>query len=151
MIAGVLGKEEVLCSSKSFFESIEKPSTFCTISGEYHWTGWSPWCQIWADQPMHKMFHIYAGVAYSYLLLQITLWGTFHALGLCRGIMFPFYYRRFKTEGRIKYVHVIIVILGLVLPAISALVPLVGGYTITSSKIGDHCFGRNTAITFFTN
>ena len=99
---------------------------------------------------MHKIFHdYYAGIAYSYLSLQITLWGTFHALGLCWGIMFPFHYRRFKTEGRIKYVHVTTVILGLVLPAISALVPLAGGYTITPSPI-NHCVGRNMAITYFT-
>ena len=99
---------------------------------------------------MHKIFHNnYAGVAHSYFVLQITLWVTFHALGLCWGIMFPFHYKRFKTEGRIKYVRVITIILGLVLPAISALAPLVGGYTITPSPI-DYCVGRNIAITFFT-
>ena len=84
-----------------------------------------------------------------YLLLQLTLWGTFHALGLCWSIAFPFHYRRFKTEGRVKYVHVITVVLGLILPAIPALAPLVDGYTITLSQI-DTCVGRNMDITFFT-
>ena len=84
-----------------------------------------------------------------YLLLQITLWGTFHALGLCWGIVFPFHYRRFKTEGRVKYVHGITVVLGLVLPAIPALAALVDGYTVTLSPI-DVCGGRNKDITFFT-
>ena len=95
------------------------------------------------------MKSFYAGIANSYLLVQITLWGTFHALGLCWGIVFPFHYRRFKIEGRIKYIHVITVVLGLVLPAISALVPLIDGYTITPSPI-DHCVGRNEIIIFFT-
>ena len=95
---------------------------------------------------MHKSF---TGIANLYLLLQITLWGTFHALGLCWGIAFPFHYRRFKTEGRVKYVHITTVVLGLALPAISALVPLVDGYTITPSPI-DSCAGRNADITFFT-
>ena len=95
---------------------------------------------------MHKSF---TGIANLYLLLQITLWGTFHALGLCWGIAFPFHYRRFKTEGRVKYVHVITVILGLVLPAIPALVPLIDGYTITLSPI-DICGPRDVAIAYFT-
>ena len=95
------------------------------------------------------MKSFYAGIANSYLLVQITLWGTFHALGLCWGIVFPFHYRRFKIEGRIKYIHVITVVLGLVLPAISALVPLIDGYTITPSPI-DRCVGRNEIIIFFT-
>jgi hypothetical protein len=77
------------------------------------------------------------------------LWGTFHALGLCWGIAFPFHYRRFKTEGRVKYVHIITVVLGVALPTIPALVPLVDGYTITLSGF-DVCGGRNVAITFFT-
>ena len=93
---------------------------------------------------------MHAGIAHTYLILQITLWGAFHALGLCWGIVFPFHYRRFKMEGRIKYVHVITVVLGLVLPAISALVPLIDGYTITPSPI-DHCVVRNMMIHYFTS
>ena len=83
-----------------------------------------------------------------YLLLQITLWGTFHALGLGWSIFFPFQYRRFKAEGRVKYIHIITLILGLVLPAIAALVPLIDGYTIAPTPI-NNCVGRNGAITFF--
>ena len=64
--------------------------------------------------------------------------------------MFPFHYRRLKKEGRIKYVHVVTVVLGLVLPAISSLVPLIDGYTITPSPI-DSCVARNMAVTFFTS
>ena len=91
----------------------------------------------------------YAGIAGSYLLVQIVLWGTFHALGLTWGLVFPFHYRRFKAEGKIKYIHVVAVILGLVLPAIPALVPLIDGYTITPNYIIT-CVERNEAIIFFT-
>ena len=89
------------------------------------------------------------GITYSYLLLQVTLWGTFHALGLCWSILFPFHYRRFKTEGRIKYIHIVTLIVGLVLPAIFALVPLTDGYTISPSPI-DNCIARNTATIYYT-
>ena len=84
------------------------------------------------------------------MILQISLWVTFHALGLCWDIAFPFHYRRFKTEGRNKYVLVITTVLGLVLPAIPALAPLViNGYTLAPGPI-DHCGVRNVDITYFT-
>lgn len=91
---------------------------------------------------------MYIGITNIYLLVQIIFWNNFHTLGLGWGILFPFHYRRFKTEGKIKYIHIVTVILGLVLPAISALAPLIDGYTVTPSPI-DNCVGRNMAITFF--
>ena len=33
LIAGVLGKENIFCSSENFLESVENPTAFCTISG----------------------------------------------------------------------------------------------------------------------
>ena len=93
----------------------------------------------------------HAGIANLYLLLQLTLWSTFHALGLCWGIAFPFHYRRFKIEGKVKYIHITTVALGLVLPTIPALAPLVDGYTVTLSLIDSGtCGARNVEITFFT-
>ena len=83
------------------------------------------------------------------MIVQITLWGTFHAVGLYWGVAFPFHFRRFKSEGRIKYVHVTTVIVVLLLPMIPALVPLVDGYAITLGP-SDLCVGSNMDITYFT-
>ena len=93
--------------------------------------------------------HCNAGVVHTYGLVQAALWVTFHALGLCWGIVFPFHYRRFKTEGRIKYIHVTTVVLAFVLPAIPALLHLIEGYSIAPGSFGI-CFGRNKAIVYFT-
>ena len=90
----------------------------------------------------------FAGIIISYLLVQITLWSTFHTLGLCWSIEFPFHYRRFKTEKKIKYIHIITLIIGLILPTIFALVPLIDGYTIALNPTDD-CIAKNVAITFF--
>ena len=86
---------------------------------------------------------------HTYRTLQIGLLVMFHALGLCWGIMFPSHYRRLKTEGRIKYIHVTTVVLALVLPAISALLHLIDGYSIAPGPI-DVCIGQNMAVTYFT-
>lgn len=78
----------------------------------------------------HAHIAMYAGIAVTYVLIQGSLFITFHVLGLCWGIVFPFHYRRFKVEGRIKYIHITSVILALALPAISALLHLIDGYSI---------------------
>ena len=61
-------------------------------------------------------------------------------------------YRRFKVEGRIKYIHITSVILALALPAISALLHLIDGYSIGPGLIISNsvCGGRSRAITYFT-
>ena len=93
--------------------------------------------------------YTHAGITNSYTFIQISLWRTFHTLGLCWSIAFPFHYRRSKTEVRIKYIHAFTVVLGLVLPAIPALLPLIDGYSIVPGPL-NLCLGRNIAITYFT-
>lgn len=82
-------------------------------------------------------------------MAQVTLLVTYHALGLCWGVAFPFHYRRFKTEGRIKYIHAFSVVLGLVLPAIPALLHLIYGYSIAIGPISV-CVVRNIGVSYFT-
>lgn len=83
------------------------------------------------------------------MVAQVTLLVTFHALGLCWGVAFPFHYRRFKTGGRIKYIHAFSVVLGLVLPAIPALLHLIYGYSIAIGPI-NVCVVRNIGVSYFT-
>ena len=133
-------KESILCTSESLLESMENPSPFCVISGELNQS-------LYHGSVIHNS-RFYAGIVNTYLLVQITFWGTFHTLGLTWGVVFPFHYRRFKAEGKVKYIHTATVILGLVLPAISTLVPLIDGYTVVLSSAYD-CVTPNMATTFF--
>ena len=98
---------------------------------------------------MHEYIIMYAGIVDTYGIVQLSLWVAFHALGLCWGIVFPFHYRRFKIEGRIKYIHASTVVLALVLPAVPALLHLINGYSISPGPIVN-CLGRNVSITYFT-
>jgi hypothetical protein len=92
--------------------------------------------------------YIHAGIIAVYVLLLTTLFLTFHAVGLSWGIIFPFHYRRFKAQGRIKYIHASTVVLGLVLPAIPALLHLIHGYTI-GIDLRSGCIGRDGSIGYF--
>ena len=85
----------------------------------------------------------------TYGLGQISLWIVSHALGLVRGVAFPFFYRKIKGEGKLKYIHISTVITALVLPIVPALLHLIDGYVVTTSPV-DICVGRNVAITYYS-
>lgn len=92
---------------------------------------------------------MHAGFVFTYGVLQISLWVLFHAIGVFLGIVFPFFYRKIREEGKIIYVHISTAVLAIVLPAIPALLHLIDGYAIASSSV-DTCTGRNGTITYFT-
>lgn len=82
-------------------------------------------------------------------MAQVALLVTFHALGLCWGVAFPFHYRRFKGNGKIKYIHGVTVVFALVLPAIPALLHLIYGYSIAVGPL-NVCIVRNIRVSYFT-
>ena len=63
--------------------------------------------------------------------------------------MFPFHYRRFKSSGRIKYIHASTLTLCLVLPAIPALLLVIHGYAVMPGPF-EFCVPLNIDIAYFT-
>ena len=99
--------------------------------------------------PSYQKILTTIGIVNVYLVAQVTLLVVFHALGLGWSILFPFHYRRFKATTKIKFIHVATIVLGLVVPTIPALLPLIHGYTITSGPFG-FCVARDIVTTYFT-
>lgn len=62
---------------------------------------------------------------------------------------YPFSYRVFKISGRIRYAHIISIILALVIPLPGALVHLKGGFVLTASPTVV-CAGRSTDYNYYT-
>ena len=62
------------------------------------------------------------GTVFYYGLFQIIVWWFCHELSLFWKIRFPFHARSFETSHRIKYVHITMVIVGLLLPALPVIV-----------------------------
>ena len=87
-------------------------------------------------------------MVYVYGVLQLNIWAMFHALGLCWGLVFPFHYRTFKAEGKIKYIHIATVIVALLVPTLPALLYLKSGYAalFTPTRV---CTGRSLTVTYF--
>ena len=93
--------------------------------------------------------HLLTGIFHTYILVQISMWVLFHAMGILGGVGFPFKYRKFKAEGKFKYIHISTVVITIILPLVPALLLLIDGYSIIPASL-DVCFGRNVDLTYFT-
>ena len=87
----------------------------------------------------HKLITIiviYLGVVLSYLLLQIAFWWLSHATIILWKLQFPFHARSFENSGKMKYVHIVSVIVGLLLPLVSPITSMVDfAVDLSSSEV----------------
>jgi len=60
-----------------------------------------------------------AGMIFHYGLHQLSLWWIFHLLIIFWGVYFPFHYNRYKLNGRLKKVMIILTLAGIFLPLLS--------------------------------
>lgn len=75
-------------------------------------------------------------------------WVAFHAIELCWGVIFPYHFRRMKTEQKMKYFHITAILLALLYPTLPALINLHEGYIMADTPT-TVCFGRSNTVTFF--
>lgn len=55
---------------------------------------------------------------FTYVLCQMAIWWLFHTSTLFWKVVFPFHSRSFEVSGRIKYIHITCIVMGIVLPFI---------------------------------
>ena len=68
-----------------------------------------------------------AGMVFYYCLFQLAVWWFCHVVSLFWKIRFPFHARSFETAHRLKYIHIVMVIVGLVLPTLPVIVAFTAG------------------------
>ena len=68
------------------------------------------------------------GLAYSYCLEQASVWAFLHGIFLFWAVVLPFNYRQLRISGRIRYAHIISVVLAVIIPLPAALVHLKDGH-----------------------
>ena len=120
---------------------------------------WDSFLHFWVLAPLtncyihcfHELLHYLTttGFVFNYCVVQFTVWTVLHAVFLLWGVRRPFSYQRFKNSGRIVYAHIVSVILGVIVPIPSALLPLIDGYVVTATPT-IACAGRNLDITYYT-
>ena len=68
------------------------------------------------DNCLNILFCVSVGILFIYMLCQLALWWLFHTVSLFWKIMFPFHARSFNMSGKVKYIHITCVIVGILLP-----------------------------------
>ena len=101
---------------------------------------------------IHEVISIYTmllGCVFYYCLEQISVWGFLHTVFLFWAVVFPFNYRQLRISGRMRYAHIISVVLAVVIPLPAALVHLKDGHIAryTPTLL---CPGRNEDYTYYT-
>ena len=76
------------------------------------------------------------------------MWAVLHATFLFWAVRFPLSYRQLKTSGRIRYAHIISVVLAVIGPLVVPCISLRDGYSsISASTIS--CRGRNFELVYY--
>lgn len=70
---------------------------------------------------MNMYFSIPTAGLFLYVVLLVTLLWLFHALMFFWGVVWPMHYRMYTDSGKMKYIHLTIVAVSLVLPTFSIL------------------------------
>ena len=93
---------------------------------------------------------LHTGIVYSYALVQTGVWAVLDAVFFFWAIVAPFSYRQFKEfSGKVRIAHIISVLLGLLVPLPSALLPLVDGHTQYFSLVL-YCTPASEKYTYYT-
>ena len=77
---------------------------------------------------------LHIGAVLYYAAIQLLFWWLWHAIAVFWAVKWPFRAKKFNTSRKLKYLHISIILAGLLVPMIPVLsVGLKGGFTITTS------------------
>ena len=98
--------------------------------------------------PLPQYCNFSQGVVFASGLQQLMMFGGSHAVFLFWAVVFPFSFRQLKLSGRMRYAHIISVILGILVPLPAGLTQLKDGYAASFTPT-ILCVGRNRDYTYY--
>ena len=95
-----------------------------------------------------QCLHLSIGIGLVYSLEQICILAVLNSMFLFWSVAFPISYRQFKISERIRYTHIICVVVAVVIPIPGGLVHLKDGFIFVGNPAGP-CVGRNSDYNFY--
>lgn len=137
---GFSDNKKLFCGSRDQIYAIGpgNETAFCTISGIIVYN-----CQSASLVYDHALVH-HTGIIYYYGYGQMTVLTFLNATFVFWGVAFPFSYRQLHESGRIRYAHIIGVLLALTLPLGELVLLKHGLSSVRNPKI--YCVGRNKSL-----
>ncbi len=91
---------------------------------------------------------MHAGVMLAYSVWQVCVLIMMYIAFMFWAVLFPLSYRQLKISGKIRYAHIISVVLAVVVPLPGALIILKEGYTLTPNPPYT-CIGRDADYNYY--
>ena len=85
--------------------------------------------------------------------MQLALWAICLVVVVFLGVVFPIHMKHLNASGKIKYIHITMVLLGLVLPCVPVAVAFgTGGFSLRDIVFPPIiCFGRDRGATVYSH
>lgn len=98
---------------------------------------------------LHSIFCSIGGL-FTYAFVQALLWCLFHSAFIFYGVIYPVYYRVMSDSGKMKYVHLSVVVVAVTLPMILILMYSIKGGFGFNLLLHYSCFPNNTTAVFYS-
>ncbi len=159
---------DLFCSTVDLQDSIDNPTTFCVISGNFCVPSYCT-CRcryffiimkqisiyvmlVFTEYILYYLISSHTGVVFYHVLLQLLLWWLFHVTMLFWNIRFPLHARVFEEThpSTMKCIHIACVTLALLVPWIPVIAAFATGGFFNASFPPELCTGRNADATFYS-
>ena len=92
------------------------------------------------------------GIVSYYTVLQLALWAVFLVVVVFLGVVFPIRMQQLDASGKIKYIHITMVLLGLILPCVPVAVTFgTGGFSLRDTVFPPIiCLGVDRGATVYS-
>ena len=90
-----------------------------------------------------------AGAVFNYSITQITVLAALQSVFMFWSVAYPFSFRQLKITGKIRYAHIISILLALLIPLPSVFTQLVDGSVYITSIVLP-CLGLNSDYIYYT-
>ncbi len=92
----------------------------------------------------------FTGAVFHYAYISAGIFWCTHIAGVLWGMMFPFHARGLQKKGHFKYLHIGMVVVAIVLPAIPAAVVIATGGSAAPFSPPFICVAKNIDVLFYT-
>ena len=102
-----------------------------------------------ASLSTNLFFSFFTGIAALYFILQAIILLSCHTATLFWAVRFPLHRKYHERLGHMKYIHIAVVLVGLLLPSIPVIAALsTGGFITTFSPL--YCTAKNMDANFYS-
>ena len=107
---------------------------------------------VWLNLNLNLTSLYITGTVSYYTVLQLALWAVFLVVVVFLGVVFPIHMQQLHASGKIKYIHITMVLLGLIVPCVPVAVTFgTGGFALRDTVFPPIiCLGRDRGATVYS-